>query len=311
MTTATKPAAPPKPTDVVVAVREQLGARQDQLLALLGDSIPLDRFLTVALHAVNSNPDILKCDPLSIVEAIRESATLRLEPTGLLGDAYLVAYKTTAKLMPGYRGLLKLARRSGEVDGIDAQVVYESDEFDVELGTEPRIVHRPSLGERGGFKGAYAWARLRTGELVIEWMPYADIEMVRRSSRASGNGPWVTAWGEMARKSALRRLMKRLPLVTEADRALQLEAEAEQAAEPARRPSASVRAVRSRLGLAEPVTVQIDEDTTADLAPDATVVLCGDPSPLTDDAFCTLLAGHTGTHRIGDSESWPQPKPGA
>lgn len=302
--TATKAAAPPRPADVVVVVREQLGQRQDQLLALLGDSIPLDRFLTVALHAINSNADILRCEPLSIVEAIRESATLRLEPTGLLGDAYLVAYGSQAKLMPGYRGLLKLARRSGEVDGIDAQVVYEADEFDVELGTDPRIVHRPALDDRGGFKGAYAWARLRTGELVIEWMPYADIELVRRSSKASAKGPWVTAWGEMARKSALRRLMKRLPLVTEADRALQLEAEAEQAAEPTRRPSPALRTIHSRLGIGEPVTVQVDEDTTADLAPEAAAI-CGDPSPLSGDP-CELPPDHAGIHRIGDSETWPR-----
>lgn len=244
MTTAVAPA------DHTREVRAALKAREDQLLALLGGSIPLERFLTVALHAVNSNRDLLRCTPLSIVEAIREAAALRLEPTGLLGDAYIVRYGDTARLMPGYRGLLKLARRSGEVVQIDAHVVYAGDEFAIEQGSEPRIRHIPTLGDRGGYLGAYAFARMTSGELITEWMNYADIEQIRRSSRAGGDGPWVAWWAEMARKSVLRRLMKRLPLATEADEALRLEAEAED--RPPAKPSPAVVAIRERLGIDSP-----------------------------------------------------------
>lgn len=238
------------PTSALVEVRDELKKREDQLMALLGPSIPLERFLTVALHAANSNPELLKCKPLSIVEAIREAAALRLEPTGLLGDAYLVRYGDQAKLMPGYRGLMKLARRTGDVETIDAQVVYDGDAFALRLGSDPSIVHEPLIdGDRGNYRGAYAWARLRTGELVAEWMSYADIQLVRKSSKASENGPWVTFWGEMARKSVLRRLMKHLPLTTDAEHALRLEAEAEQDATTPRRPSPVVARIHERLGI--------------------------------------------------------------
>jgi recombination protein RecT len=209
----------------------------------------------VALHAVNGNRDILQCTPASIVEAIREAAALRLEPTGLLGDAYLVRYGDQARLMPGYRGLMKLARRSGEVEKIDAQVVYDGDAFAIHLGTDPEILHDPVIdGDRGNFTGAYAYARMTTGEVIVEWMSVADIEVVRRSSKASTKGPWVTFWGEMARKTVLRRLMKRLPLSTDAEQGLRLEAEAEVEATldaklPARRTPAAER-VRAQLGIA-------------------------------------------------------------
>lgn len=237
-----------KAVEVVSEVRRMLNDREGQLVSLLGAGIPVERFKTVALHALNSNPDLLNCSPLSIVEAIREAAALRLEPTGLLGDAYLVKYGNNARLMPGYRGLMKLARRSGDVVNIDAQVVYAGDAFDVQLGTEPRIEHLPLIeGDRGNFRGAYAWARLATGELVIDWMSYADIEQVRKSSKAATSGPWVGFWSEMARKTVIRRLMKRLPLTTEADRALELEAEAEHEA-PKPLP-ARVSKIHERLGI--------------------------------------------------------------
>ena len=271
-----KAVAPVAPSAVTI-VREELDKRETQLLALLGPSIPLERFLTVALHAVNSNPDLARCTPLSIVEAIREAAALRLEPTGLLGDAYLVRYGNKARLMPGYRGLMKLARRSGDVEMIDAQVVYEGDVFDLDLGSEPKITHRPVIdGDRGKYRGAYAWARLRTGELVAEWLSYADIELVRRSSKAADSGPWVTFWGEMARKSALRRLMKHLPLTTDAEHALRIEAEAEQEA-PVRADKAKSRLITSiheRLGIAAPV----EPPSTPDAAGEADTAPTAEPS---------------------------------
>lgn len=270
-----------KALEVVGQVRQMLNERDGQLVSLLGSGIPLERFKTVALHALNSNPDLLRCSPLSIVEAIREAAALRLEPTGLLGDAYLVKYGDNARLMPGYRGLMKLARRSGDVVNIDAQVVYASDVFDVQLGTEPRIEHIPLIdGDRGSYRGAYAWARLQTGELVIDWMSYADIEQVRKSSKAAQSGPWVGFWSEMARKTVIRRLMKRLPLTTEADRALELEAEAEH--ETPKPLTARVSKIHERLGIAQPVTeepAQPEDDPPSQAEPERPVVTADESKP--------------------------------
>ena len=263
---------------------EAIEHRRPQLAALLGyeaDSergkAMLDRFVTVALHAA-TRPEILRATKESLVEAIRDSAMLGLEPVGATGDGAIVIYNEkvkrerpstrkgagptdmvvyeetvpVAQFQPMYRGLLKLARRSDQLAHIDAHVVYQGDEIDLDLGSNPIVKHYPVLdgARRGEVVGAYAVAELTNGRRYVEWMTTADIEVVRRSSRARTSGPWVTFWTEMARKTVLRRLMKRLPLETMAEHAMRLESEAEErAVAPVSQPAESSdarRRLRSR-----------------------------------------------------------------
>jgi recombination protein RecT len=107
-------------------------------------------------------------------------------------------------------------------------LVYDHDEFDIGLGTDPFVFHKPSQGkDRGNYKGAYAWSKTKRGEYTIEWMTQADIEDVRKVSQMRNAGAWKDWWGEMARKSVIRRLAKRLPLHTTAAAALAAEEEAD------------------------------------------------------------------------------------
>lgn len=241
--------------------------RREQLAKLLvGQDV--DRFTTVALQVVMSDPGLLDADPLSVLSAIREAATHGLEPVGPLGDGAIIAYKEQgrpiAQFQPMYRGLMKLARRSGEVASIDAQVVYQNDDYLVELGTEPRIRHRPTpLGqERGQFVGAYAYARLRTGELVIVELNLADIDKIRQSSRSYRNavsrGKLDSVWHKwpepMMLKSAIKRLMKKLPLEPKASEALALDdriesVETAEAPRPVREISEAKGRLLSKLGV--------------------------------------------------------------
>jgi recombination protein RecT len=243
--------------------------RAANLMALLDGTVSADRFKAVVLHSIARNPSIQKCSLESVLDAIRVSATLQLEPTGILGEGYIIDYGGKAQFEAGYRGLMKLARRSGIVASMDSQVVYNNDQFGIQLGTDPRIDHVPSTdsADRGGFRGVYAWARLGTGELVIEWMTDADVQAVRKSSRA-GNGassPWVAHPGEMYRKTAIKRLMKRLPLGTDAETALAHEAEREQTSTAPQRPvSRSLTAVRERLGVGAPVAVPEPSEAVPD-----------------------------------------------
>jgi phage RecT family recombinase len=295
--------------------------RKPQLAALLGyeaDSprglAMLDRFVTVALHAA-TRPEILRATKESLVEAIRDSAVLGLEPVGATGDGAIVIYNEKVKeevpspsgrgmiirersipvahFQPMYRGLLKLARRSAQIAQIDAHVVYQGDEITLDLGSDPRVVHYPVLDgtRRGDPIGAYAVAELANGRRYVEWMTYADIEAVRKVSRAGTSGPWVAFWAEMARKTVLRRLMKRLPLETMAEHAMRLEAEAEGAAAPtfveAERPAGggARERLRNRLGAGETET---PPDPTDPPPPDGDAVKA--PS---DDSDPTVEAGAT------------------
>jgi recombinational DNA repair protein RecT len=123
--------------------------------------------------------------------------------------------------MPMYFGLLKKVRNTGELLSISANVVYERDQFDYELGDQERIVHKPALGDRGKPIAAYAIAHLKGGGIEREVMTADAIRQVQAVSRAtSDDTPWGKWPDEMARKTVIRRLYKRLPSSTEMDRYL-------------------------------------------------------------------------------------------
>lgn len=204
-------------------VKTQLAA------ALPRVGITPERMVRFALTALNRAPALLKCEQRSLLACIVQSAQLGLDPSGITGEAYLVPYGNTATFIIGWRGFLKLARRSGKVTEAAAHVVYEGDAFEFEYGLDSRLVHRPTAKDRGDDKitHAYAYAKLDGGGRVFEVLTRDELEKVRSSSRASRNGPWVTHFPEMCRKSAFRRLAKWLPLEPEDFRAVELAAREE------------------------------------------------------------------------------------
>lgn len=164
-----------------------------------------------------------KCSPESIYLGLLACAVTGLEPGALKGEAYLVPFKGEATFMVGYRGIIKMARRSRGVAAIWSNVVYEGDEFEVDLGSANRIVHRPRLGSRGEkIIAAYAIARMANGQDEIELMDDADLDAVKKAGQG---GPAWKDWGDqMMRKSPIRRLGKRLPLNADYYVALALDA---------------------------------------------------------------------------------------
>jgi recombination protein RecT len=227
---------------VVDTLKSNQGAEAKALRAMFGgDKSLTDRFLAVAMAALAKNSNILQdATPISIVQAIKDAAALGLEP--MTDDAGIAVYGGQAKLMPMWRGYIKRIRNSREVTDIDCQLVYEQDQFELGLGTDPFIRHVPFrivkgrdeagresvLQDRGGYLGAYAWARMPSGQLIVEWMTEGEIQEVRRQfakpPRSGEKGPWETSWGEMARKTVIRRLAKRLP-GSAVDRLLALDGE--------------------------------------------------------------------------------------
>ena len=195
--------------------------KQDQLAMLLAGGVDTERFITVALAAVQGQQKLLECTPISIFTAIREAATYGLE-LGPLGDASLVPYDGEATLSVEYRGYRKLAMRDGTVRVIAADVVYEADAFRIVSGSEsPGIYHEPALTDRGNIRGAYAWARLANGELVYVWMTEAELYKRRDVSRSWRNAIkynrtdsiWHLWPVEMMRKTVIKRLCsEQLPL---------------------------------------------------------------------------------------------------
>ena len=119
-----------------------------------------------------------------------------------------------------------MARRSGEIEDISANVVYTNDDFDFELGASPKLIHKPDFrGKRedADIVGAYMVAFLKGNERPhIEFMTREQIEKVKRISRASGSGPWKDHYPEMCRKTVVRRGVKYLPMSTDLVEAIQI-----------------------------------------------------------------------------------------
>lgn len=205
----------------LTALKAQLTEMRPSIAAALPAQIPAERFVRTVSTAVQLQPELLECDRKSLL-----LATLRAAHDGLLPDgregAFVIfkdrkAGTKRAQWMPMYQGLLKKVRNSGELASITAEVVYSKDAFDYELGDEPRITHKPALGDRGKPIAAYAVARLKDGAIYREVMSVEQIERIRAVSRSGDNenGPWVQWWDEQARKTVLRRLSKYLPQSTD------------------------------------------------------------------------------------------------
>lgn len=210
---ATQPAE--RTANPVAVIRENLTAMAPEFKAALPAHVPVEKFTRVAMTAIQNNPDLVNADRRSLFGAI-----VRLAQDGLIPDgreAALVMFGNKAQAMPMIAGVLKKIRQSGDVAKISAQVVYENDQFVVRYGFDEDVEHiPPSLDKpRGKPIGAYATAVLKDGSQLLEVMSLEEIEKVRAVSRSGKNGPWAQWWGEMARKTVMRRLSKRLPMSTD------------------------------------------------------------------------------------------------
>lgn len=199
----------------VAVIRENLTAMAPQFKAALPSHISVEKFTRVAMTAIQNNPDLANAERNSLFGSI-----VRLAQDGLLPDgreAAIVMFGNKAQAMPMIAGVLKKVRQSGEVAKVSAHVVHELDHFVWKLGFDETVEHEPPALDkpRGKAIGAYAIAVLKDGSQLLEVMSLEEIEKVRNVSRAKGNGPWVQWWGEMARKTVMRRLSKRLPMSTD------------------------------------------------------------------------------------------------
>ena len=194
--------------------RAMLERMKGDLVAALPKELGADAFLQVVLTSVARVPKLLDCTPASFLGAVRQCAQLGLVPDGVLGECALVPYGTVCTLIPMYKGLLRLCYQSGVVEMVEVRVVYEGDVFHYEYGLKPLLVHKPcGYGERGKPTAYYCVSWLKESERpLFEVMLYEDVEAIRKQySRASTDGPWVTAFDQMAMKTVLRKAMKLLP----------------------------------------------------------------------------------------------------
>lgn len=188
-------------------------------LDMLPSTVPYSAFRNAAVVAVQDNPKILGCDRASVFKAIRTLAAAGLVPDGR--EAAIVPFKGQAQAMPMVAGLIKVARNSGKIKALWADVVYENEGFRVWVeGGERQFEHEfDPLSRTGNIKGAYAVAKMTDGTTLMEPMSIEEIEKRRKASaNQRGDGPtgiWQQWYPEMAKKTVIRALSKLLPMSTE------------------------------------------------------------------------------------------------
>lgn len=194
---------------------------EPQIRKALPSVITPERFTRMVLTALSSSPKLQACTPMSFMGAMMQAAQLGVEPNTPLGQAYLIPYGGVCQFQLGYKGLIDLAYRSGEVSSIQAHEVHENDTFTYEYGLEPKLRHVPAQTDRGPVTFYYAVLKLKNGGVGFEVTSREDVEkFAMKKSKAYNNGPWKTDFDEMAKKTVLKKVLKYAPLKTEFARAV-------------------------------------------------------------------------------------------
>lgn len=188
---------------------------QAAMAAILPRHMTAERMARIAIAAMSKAPKLRFCSPQSIASAMMTLSQLGLEPDGR--RAHLIPFENRkagtvdCQLIIDYKGLVSLLMATGLVASIHADVVCDSDGFEVDMGEI--VAHRIDYAKpRGNIYAVYCVIALKDGAKKTEIMTREDVEAVRARSRAANRGPWVTDWSEMAKKTVFRRAAKWLPL---------------------------------------------------------------------------------------------------
>lgn len=178
-----------------------------------------ERFTRMVFTALSSTPGLANCTPKSFLGAMMNAAQLGLEPNTPLGQAYIIPYNNhgtpEAQFQLGYKGMIDLAYRSGEVEFIQCHVVYENDKFECNYGLEPKLSHVPADGDRGAATKVYALFKTKSGGFGFEVMSINEVSQHGAKfskSFDSSSSPWKKNFNEMAKKTVLKKVLKYAPL---------------------------------------------------------------------------------------------------
>lgn len=206
-------------------IQDLIKVMEPEIKKALPSVITPERFTRMVLSALSTNPKLGGCTPASFLGAMMTAAQLGVEPNTPLGQAYLIPFNNhgtdEVQFQLGYKGLIDLAYRSGQVSTIQAHAVRENDHFEYQLGLDPKLEHVPATKDRGEATHYYAVVRMKDGGFCFAVMSKADVEAhAKKYSKAySGFSPWKTAFDEMAKKTVLKKALKYAPLKSDFQRA--------------------------------------------------------------------------------------------
>lgn len=225
----------PKQESRLTIVKRAIGSEQIRkaVEAVLprGIGIDAEKFVQMASSYVTVDallPDsgnfhrarIIECDLETIVRCVAQTAELGLVPGGALQHCWWLPRAKVCTLTVGVWGYVELARRSGEIRDVYAEVIYEADRLEVRMGTDRALLHEPAWtlepgkpvaeGGRGQAMGAYAVAVYADGTRSWELMPERDLAKARAAAGKASDSPAYKTWpDEMRKKSVIKRARKK------------------------------------------------------------------------------------------------------
>lgn len=221
-----KPLAQTAP-DRPQTIQQYIKVMKGEIAKALPSALTPERFTRIVLSALSTTPELSRTTPNSFLGAMMTAAQLGLEPNTPLGQAYLIPYRNKGVLecqfQLGYKGMIDLAYRSGQVTIIQAHTVFENDEFSFEFGLEPTLHHVPAKSNRGNPVWFYGMFQTKDGGFGFEVMSIEDVrEHARRYSKSYSGAysPWTKNFEEMAKKTVLKKVLKYAPLKSDFVRAI-------------------------------------------------------------------------------------------
>ena len=203
-------------------LKAYIAKMQPEIAKALPSVMTPERFSRIVFSAISNNPQLAECTPESFLGAMMNAAQLGMEANTPLGQAYLIPFKNNKKgvmecqFQLGYKGLIDLAYRSGEVSVVQAHEVHEKDDFHYSFGLEPTLHPVPALHDRGDVIAYYAVFKTKAGGFGFEVMSKEDVQLhAQKFSQAYGSGPWQTNFDEMAKKTVLKKCLKYAPMKSE------------------------------------------------------------------------------------------------
>lgn len=186
------------------------------------------REISFAIQSINKSAQLQKCSRESLMQAVLNISNVGLTLNPAAKEAYLIPRYSSltrsmeASLDPSYIGLVKLLTDTGSVKSMVCQIVYGGDHFELDLANNLNpVIHKPELSSnrRGQILGVYALATLSDNTRQVEWMDLSEVEDIRGRSETykafiAGriqSCTWASDFGEMMRKTVIKRIYKYLP----------------------------------------------------------------------------------------------------
>lgn len=217
------------------------------MAAVAGKYLQPEKMLRLCINAVHKTPDLMKCDPKTVLGAMMASAALDLEPNTVQQQAFLIPYARNKKVgdewvkvydcqfQIGARGFRTLAYRSPLIKSLEAEAIRKGDHWKHRVGSQAFLEFEKALTDRGDLIGAFSYARLADGLEIACVLPLEEILKIRgrsetyrallagiekarndqeraRAEAKLAETPWVMWLDDMAAKSATKKHAKQLPL---------------------------------------------------------------------------------------------------